>query len=75
MSDPGQGAESLKIVLQMLNMREGASKFPQHFILLEYHTLEYFYLVLLVGSPDLNDSFGLMQDFVTWGSRRTSTKT
>ena len=75
MTEPAQGAGSLKIVLQMVNMREGASKFPQNSILLEYHNLEYFCLVLLVGSLDLNDSLELMQDFVSWGSRGTSTKT
>ena len=54
----------------MLNMCELAVKLPKYLILLEF---ECFYLVIQVGSTDLNDSFGLVRAFVAWGSKLTYT--
>ena len=55
------------------NMSEGASKLPQTSKFLEYPNMECLHLVIQVGLTDLDVSFGLLQAFVTWGSKPTST--
>ena len=55
---------TLTVVLQMQNMCEGASKLTKNWIFLKYLNLECFYLVIQVGSTNLNDNFWLAQDIL-----------
>ena len=44
----------------MSNMSDRASELPQEFNFLEYQDRECLYLVIKVGTRDLNKSFGLL---------------
>ena len=60
-----------EVTLQMLIMCECASKLPQNSKFPEFSNLECFYLVIQVGSTDLNDCFGLPRVYWSWGSKVT----
>ena len=57
----------------VLNMNEGASKLPQNKKIMEFLNVECLHQVIQVGLTNLNNSFGLVRAFVTWGSKPTST--